>query len=445
VFSCSNFEKGYFNAYGEAAKDPDLFAVLHLGDYTYEYGPGGYVTPALALGAVVEPRAGQLLPTNETVLRDAYRQRQALYHTDPQLQALHAHAPWILIYDDHEIANDAWTHGAENHTPATEGVWRGRKAAALKAYYEWLPLREQPDVPLLDPETGNPTQLPRSFPFGRVARLFALDTRLAGRDKQLSAEQMTKVYVADAGTGAFAFDRRASDGQPRTLLGPAQEQLLDQGLAASRETWQLIGSQVLAHYQIAPDYLNSPLLTAEQKAQISALLDQLFGAGSGALFGQLGAAGLPNPSSADSWVGYPSARNRLDASLRKARNPVVLSGDSHNAWAANLVSRGAGGAREAVGVEFGTASVSSPGLEEYFLGLPPELLAAISTQSSQSKSQTDKLIYADTARRGFIKLRVDQQRVRADFTYVSTAFSPSYTVAAQSFAVQAGAKRIEGT
>lgn len=445
VFSCSNFEKGFFNAYGEAAKDPNLSAVVHLGDYTYEYGLGQYVTPALAFGVVPEPRAAQLVPTTETVLLDAYRQRQALYHTDPQLQALHAHAPWILIYDDHESANDAYTRGAENHDPATEGGWIARKAAALRAYYEWLPLREPVGTQVLDPATGNPTRLPRSFAFGRLARLFAVDTRLAGRDRQLTAEQISGLYVADAGSGAFALDRRPADGQPRTLLGTEQEQILDQALAGSQETWQILANQVLVHYQIAPDYLNSPLLTAEQKAALSALLDQILGAGSGALFGQLGAAGLPNPAAADSWVGYPSARNRLDASLKKARNPIVLSGDSHNAWAANLRARLGGGATEPVGVEFGTASVSSPGLEEFFLGFPPELIAALSTQSSQAKSPTDRLIYADTARRGFVKLHVDAQRVQADFVYVSTAFSPAYTVSTQSFTVQAGAKRIQGT
>lgn len=444
IFSCSNYEKGYFNAYGEAAKEASgLAAVLHLGDYIYEYGSNGYVTPALATGVVSEPRAGELDPTSEIVLLEAYNARYALYRTDPNLQALHAALPWIVIYDDHESTNDSWTDGAENHQPATEGDWTARKRAALRAYWNWMPIREPQGRQLLDPATDDPTWLYRSFRFGRLARLIMLDTRLAGRDEQLTVPQLLGLYQADAGQGVFAGD--VVGGRPRSLLGATQEAWLDERLANSRAVWQIIGNQILAHYQVAADFQNSPLFTDAQKAQIAAIIDQLFGPGNGALFAQLGAAGAPNPIAADTWTGYPTAHNRLNASLAKAANPVILSGDSHNAWAANLRGVGSSGIAN-LGVEFGTASVTSPGLEEFFLGFPPAALAALSVQSSQTRSVLDKLQYADTARRGYIRLDVSREVLAATFVFVSTAFSTSYTVdRGTRFEVQAGARKITGT
>ncbi|HYZ32120.1 MAG TPA: alkaline phosphatase D family protein [Crenalkalicoccus sp.] len=445
-FSCSNWVKGYFTAYREAARDDSLVAVLHLGDYTYEYGPGGYPTASLALGLVTEPRAGTLDPMQETVMLAAYRQRQALHHIDPDLQALHAKLPWIVIYDDHEEANDSWTGGAENHQPATEGDWKAREAAALQAYYEWMPIREHRAVPLLDPTTQNPTQLYRTFTFGQLARIICLDTRLAGRNQQMTPAQMLAAYTVYATTGSFSTDMQA-DGSPRTLLGAAQEAWVDEKLSTGRQTWQILANQVLMHYQIAPDYLNSPLLNDQQKAQITATIDAAFGAGSGAAFGQAGANGLPNPATYDSWNGYPSARQRLYASLAKARNPIVISGDSHNGWAASLAVPAAGGGRTPVGVEFGGTSVSSPGYEETFPGFPPALIAGLITSSSQAKSRGDTLVYADTYRRGYVKLAVAADKVTATYVFLSTVFDDdSYTVdATRHFEVLAGAKKISGS
>jgi alkaline phosphatase D len=435
VFSCSNYVKGFFNAYGEAAKDDGLFGMLHLGDYTYEYGPGEYQTTALALGLVTEPRAPQLDPMAETVTLAAYRARIALYRTDTQLQAAHQNFPWIAIYDDHESTNDSWTGGAENHTPGVEGDWQARKRAALQAWYEWMPVRERPS--LFD-AAGNPQTLYRHFDFGSLARLIMLDTRLAGRDEQLSVTAMSNAYGYYAQTGSWALDSTA--GRPRSLMGADQEAWADRVLRTSRQTWQLIGNQTLMHYQIAPDFLNAPGLSDAQRAGISAGIDQIFGAGAGAQFGQLGVLGLPNPATSDSWNGYPTARNRLYASLAKARNPIVLTGDSHNAWVANLA---VGATR--FGVEFGGTSVASPGYEEIFVGFDPAQLAGLIVYSSAVKSQTDKLVYAELSKRGFMKVSVSSSQVVSTYVYVSTVFSTTYTTTSQSFTVQAGAKKVLGT
>lgn len=436
-FSCSNYEKGYFNAYAEAARESGLSAILHLGDYIYEYGVGGYLTPAFASvpASTLEPRQGQLQPPVETVMLDAYRMRHALYKTDQSLQALHAKLPWIVIYDDHESANDAWTGGAENHQPATEGDWQARKLAALQAFYEWMPIREPRGRRLVDPATGNPTGLYRSFRFGRVANLIMLDTRLAGRDQQLGTTALLGAYANPAANDVVG-------GRPRSLLGAAQEAWLDDQLARSRQTWQIIGNQVLAFYQNAADYQSSSLFTDVQKAAISAAIDGIFGTGAGAQFAQLGIAGAPNPAAADSWTGYPSARARLNASLAKAANPVVLSGDSHNAWAANLAGVGAGG-RTPLGVEFGCSSVTSPGYEQYFVGFPPQALSALFVQSSQVRSPLDRLVYADTSRRGYVRLDVSRETLRATFVFIDSVASTAYTAdRSRQFTVPAGARQI---
>ena len=440
IFSCSNFEKGYFNAYNDAAKRADLDAVLHLGDYNYEYGVGRYSTPALALGLVSEPRRDQLVPVTDTVLLDAYRARKALYRTDADLQALHAAAPWITIWDDHESANDSWTGGAENHDPATQGPWQARKRASVQAYYEWLPIREPADGQRIDPVTRNPEHMARSFDFGQVARLVMLDTRMQHRDQQLTPAQMLGVYQAAAATGSFDLDRNP-DGSVRSMIGADQEAWLDTQLATAPQPWQVIGNQTLLHYQIAPDYLNSPRLTAAQKAGISGLLDSLFGAGSGALFGAVGAAGGPNPATNDSWNGYPAARAKFYGSLARGRNPVVVTGDSHNAWVANLGAPTRAGVLP-IGVEFGGTSVTSPGYEQVFITTPADALAGIIVDSSGAKSPGDKLVYADTSRRGYMLLTLTPAAINMDYVYVSTVFATAYSTTTQSFTVLAGAKKV---
>jgi len=173
VMSCSNYPAGYFNVYTDAAQIPDLDAVCHLGDYIYEYGPGGYATElADAIGRGFEPGNDVELLTLQN-----YRDRYAQYRSDAGLQALHAAVPFICVWDDHEIANDAWRDGAENHQP-DEGDWSARKQAGIRAYYEWIPIRP--------PEPANKEKIYRAFEFGDLLSLYMLDTRIIGRDEQLN-------------------------------------------------------------------------------------------------------------------------------------------------------------------------------------------------------------------------------------------------------------------
>ncbi|MEM9174785.1 MAG: alkaline phosphatase D family protein [Myxococcota bacterium] len=208
--SCSNYPAGFFNGYGHLARRDDLDAVLHLGDYLYEYGHAEY-GDGTALGRIPAP-------LGETITLDDYRWRHASYKADPDLQAAHGRHPWITVWDDHETANNSHTTGAQNHDPETEGRWRDRMLAAIRAYYEWMPIRELP------------TGLFRRFRFGDLLDLVMLDTRLQ-RDAQVARRD-------DAG---------AND-PDRSLLGEDQTGWLLDALSQSAQDgirWRVIGQQVV--------------------------------------------------------------------------------------------------------------------------------------------------------------------------------------------------------
>jgi len=204
VVSCNNYEAGYFNAFARIAEIDDLDAVVHLGDYIYEYAPGSYGDSSLHRTH---------LPENELITLRDYRTRYAQYRLDPDLQAAHRMHPFICVWDDHEIANDAYADGAENHQPG-EGDFNLRKRAATKAFYEWLPIREG-------------ATLFRQFSFGGVADLFMLDERLAARAKQAESKKSKKLNA------------------DRPMLGKEQLDWLKNGMQQSSATWKILGNQVL--------------------------------------------------------------------------------------------------------------------------------------------------------------------------------------------------------
>jgi len=204
VVSCANYEWGYFTAYKHIAEKPLLDAVLHLGDYIYEYQPGGYGDTTI--GRIHEP------PKELLTLSD-YRTRYAQYRSDEDLQAAHASHPFITIWDDHEIANDVYSEGAQNHQP-DEGDFSARKNAAIQAYYEWLPIRE-----------GD--KLYRKFDFGSLADVLMLDERLEGRSKP-----------------AESIDDPEYNSPDRRMLGEEQLNWLENQLSSDQSHWKLIGNQV---------------------------------------------------------------------------------------------------------------------------------------------------------------------------------------------------------
>ncbi|MEX0813096.1 MAG: alkaline phosphatase D family protein [Chitinophagales bacterium] len=219
VVSCSRYEDGFFNAYESIAWHNDIDAVIHLGDYIYEY----------AVGTTIADR-DTLQPPNEIITLEDYRIRHAHYRLDEQLRLLQQQYAMITTWDDHETANNSWTGGADNHDPGTEGSWANRKAAGIQAYMEWLPVR-QPMNNLIY----------RVIEYGPLAKIMVLDTRLEGRDEQVDA------------TNTQAINDTA-----RTILGKVQFDWLNDNLSNSTSTWNVLAQQVMmASLQFGGQTFNS--------------------------------------------------------------------------------------------------------------------------------------------------------------------------------------------
>ncbi|MBT9395432.1 alkaline phosphatase D family protein [Hymenobacter sp. NST-14] len=247
VVSCANFQAGLFNVYGAvAASDAD--AVVHLGDYIYEYGAGGYGTTAATASL---NRVHQ--PATEIISLSDYRTRYRQYRSDKQLQRAHQLKPFICVWDDHEYTNDAYVGGAQNHQPATEGSFEERRRVANQAWFEFLPAR-----------TADKTRIYRRFEFGNLVNLLMLDTRLVGRDQQLS--------LSSYATNPTAF-LQALTSSSRSLLGPDQRSWLTGALAGSSARWQVLGSQVLMGKMNIPAEL-LPLVAQLAAGPTPALLAQ---------------------------------------------------------------------------------------------------------------------------------------------------------------------------
>ncbi|MDH3372555.1 MAG: alkaline phosphatase D family protein [Gammaproteobacteria bacterium] len=362
VVSCSNYPTGYFHAYREIADRRDLDAVIHLGDYLYEYGLGEYATEyAEQLDRIPNPR-------HELISLEDYRLRHAQYKTDPDLQAMHAAHPVIAVWDDHEIANDCWRKGAQNHND-DEGRWGKRRDAAIKAYFEWMPIRGE--------SRGKHTKIFREFRFGKLLSLTMLDTRLYGRDRQ---PQMNENMQSND------VHRMLSD-PGRRLLGKKQEQWLRDTLSrASETTWQVVAQQVLVSPVRAPDL--EPLIDPEGPTMLSReFLDH-----------SIAMSKSHPPLLLDTWDGYAAARQDLLTDLKElAANPVVLSGDLHTSIAGNLHLPGQ---TEPVAVEFMTASVTSPGFAEY---LPERRPGGL---SDATRKLNPNLKYMETDRRGWLCMTI---------------------------------------
>ena len=390
VFSCSNYPAGYFHAYAEAAKLDDVFASVHLGDYIYEYPRDGYASQdAEAMGRLVDP-------PEELLALDDYRRRYAQYRTDADLQALHAAMPMIAVWDDHEISNDTWREGAENHDDATEGSFAARRAAAIRAYHEWLPIRMT--------DWRKPDQIYRSFEFGDLLSLHMLDTRLIGRDRQLDYTN----YFGPSGFDAARFTADLSD-PSREMMGADQTLWLQQRMSQSNATWDMLGQQVLMGRMNIP----APLVLGQISfSAYSALVAKAQTAPASLTAQEQAILAQPAiPYNLDAWDGYAVARETLLGAARTFdKNLVVLAGDTHNAWASDLDDH----AGNAVGVEFATPGVSSPGLEAYFPNENPLAVAAGLTQI------IGPLQYANTHQRGYMIVSATPDECSAEWRYVST-------------------------
>ncbi|EJM7845062.1 TPA: alkaline phosphatase D family protein [Vibrio parahaemolyticus] len=408
VVSCANYPAGYFHVYREILNQHEqspFDVVLHLGDYIYEYGAGGYASEdAAALGR--EPSKG-----TECITLDDYRKRYAQYRQDADLQALHAKLPMIAVWDDHELANDTWKNGAENHQD-DEGSFIDRRAAAAAAWTEWLPVREN---------TFSNMLIYRQFSFGNLVNLMMLDTRLVGRDKPLDYFSLNAPTMEAIG-GLVAQSRSAD----RELLGTEQLAWLMNEFNTHDAKWNVLGQQVLMSRMELPSSVMTAmfqLFTSTEEKKTEALL-----AVNTAITGYLAdpsADPIFLPYNLDAWDGYYVEREKV-YQLAKASsgNFVCLAGDTHNAWASELKDV----SNNPIGVEFATSSVSSPGLEEY-LALDP---VAIAQMEYTLPHLVSELQWADIKQRGFMRVTFTADAAQSTWYLVSTIKDKKYQVTTKS-------------
>ncbi|EHZ2490791.1 alkaline phosphatase D family protein [Vibrio parahaemolyticus] len=408
VVSCANYPAGYFHVYREILNQHEqspFDVVLHLGDYIYEYGAGGYASEdAAALGR--EPSKG-----TECITLDDYRKRYAQYRQDADLQALHAKLPMIAVWDDHELANDTWKNGAENHQD-DEGSFIDRRAAAAAAWTEWLPVREN---------TFSNMLIYRQFSFGNLVNLMMLDTRLVGRDKPLDYFSLNAPTMEAIG-GLVAQSRSAD----RELLGTEQLAWLMNEFNTHDAKWNVLGQQVLMSRMELPSSVMTAmfqLFTSTEEKKTEALL-----AVNTAITGYLAdpsADPISLPYNLDAWDGYYVEREKV-YQLAKASsgNFVCLAGDTHNAWASELKDV----SNNPIGVEFATSSVSSPGLEEY-LALDP---VAIAQMEYTLPHLVSELQWADIKQRGFMRVTFTADAAQSTWYLVSTIKDKKYQVTTKS-------------
>ncbi|MEV6559187.1 alkaline phosphatase D family protein [Nocardia sp. NPDC051756] len=383
IVSCANWEAGYFGAYRHLAARTDLDAIVHLGDYIYEYGRGKYG----GRNGTVRPHE----PANETVSLADYRIRHAQYKTDPDLLNLHARQPFICTWDDHESADNSWSGGANNHDPATEGDWQDRRAASAQAYLEWMPVRAK--------GSGADVQIYRRLRFGTLAELSMLDLR-SYRDQE-----------AKPGAGW-----READNPARTITGKAQMDWLTAGLTSAPVRWKLVGNSVM----IAP--LVFPPLEPATTAAITAAL------------------GVPQSGltvNGDQWDGYTADRQRLFRAIteQQVSDVVFLTGDIHSSWAADLPVDAANyPAGVTAGAEFVVPSITSTSIGD--------LLKLNSAPIAESiKGINRHLRYVELDSHGYGVLEVTPEQTQMDWFYLIDVTDPNSAVRhATSLAVRSGGR-----
>jgi alkaline phosphatase D len=392
LFSCANMPFGYFHAYGHAAAREDIDLVLHVGDYIYENPRGFYPSDADAIpGRVIEP-------ANALVSLTDYHARYASYHADPELLELRRVKPISAVWDDHEIANDTWMHGAQAHDPQTQGDFSARVAAAAKAYFDWMPVRR--------PERRG-LKLYRTLDWGDLARIILLDTRFIGRDRQLTAPR-TLFDGAEIMSAKAAFERQLND-PSRSIMGAAQERWFAGALQNSKargQSWQVIAQQVVMAQQSVPRGFTRFLPPGISPQAARWFVE-------GEAMSQMGL-----PWNLDNWNGYPAARTRfLDACAAHGTNALVLGGDSHNCWLHNHRRQS-----RLAAIEFAGGSVASPGVEKTLTNAQP------GEREAAMRGANPTLAWCDLTRRGYGAMRITRTACEAEwigFDSVRDAAAPA--------------------
>ncbi|MBV7296098.1 alkaline phosphatase D family protein [Corynebacterium sp. TAE3-ERU12] len=376
--SCANWEAGYFSAYRDMADDPDIDLVMCVGDYIYEYGTEEY---AGKLGPI---RVHQ--PTHEIISLADYRLRYGTYRTDPDLQAAHAAKPWAVTWDDHEVANDDWAMGAENHSPETEGDYIQRRNAALQAYLEWMPVRA---TALKD---GG--HLYRTLNFGNLAEIVMLDLR-SYRDQAPEFKN-----IGD------------TDDESRTMLGSEQFSYLANRWTTSDAQWNLVGNSVMF----------TPVLIPPMDPEVTGAVTELLG--------------LPEqgvPYNLDQWDGYAAERRRVINLMadKGLDNVIFLTGDIHSSWACDVpIQPATYPASGVAAAEFVCTSVSAPNIDD-IVKLPQRNPISLAAEAGLGGANRH-CRWIEFDHHGYAKITVTPDEVRADYRLVEDKAlqnQPLYTAA----------------
>ena len=367
VVSCSHYEYGFFAAYRHLAERDDLDAVLHLGDYLYEREPG-------------EGNIRAHDPRHEIVSLSDYRRRHAQYKADPDLQRLHARLPFIATWDDHEVTNDSWRDGAENHDPDQgEGEYGARKARAHRVYDEWMPVRMGGSA-----DTGDGTRLFRRLQWGRLADIAMLDLR-SYRDEMVST----------AAPFPLPQLQTEADDPGRTITGNGQMAWLKKVLLRRETRWKLIGNSVMI----------APLSFAQLPRDAVAAINEVTG--------EVPSDGVP--INLDQWDGYTADRRELFDHLvtNEVDNAVFLTGDIHSAWANDLpLDAATYPVTGTAGVEFVCTSVTSSNIDDV-TGTPPRTGTLAIEATLQANNRHVRYLNFDD--HGYSVLDVTRERAQMDY------------------------------
>lgn len=408
VCSCANYPAGLFNVY-QAMANSNADIIVHLGDYIYEYAQDEYGT-----NEYTNTLNRKHSPANEIITLNDYRARYKQYRSDKNLQLAHQKKPFICVWDDHEIANDTYKDGAENHQP-NEGNFEARKASAIKAYSEFLPMK-----------TNDINLIYRNFNIGNLVNLVMLDTRVIGRDKQLDYSN----YFDNSGNFDIPSFQTDLLNPNRTLLGTTQRNWLISQVTGSSATWQVLGQQVLMGKMMIPAELLIGLGSvlggsATALQQFQQTLSELV---SIKLRYTNGDPTLTNteierittvlPYNLDAWDGYPVEREILYNSFGN-KKIVCLAGDTHNAWYNNLNDSNA----NEKGREFATSSVTSPGLEKY-LNIDASAIGGFETAM---QILIDGLNYLNASDRGYLTVHFTSSTVESKWNFVTTVFNENFS------------------
>jgi len=387
VVSCNNYEAGFFNGFKKIGQRNDIDAVIHLGDYIYEYQPKGY-------GDSLNGRF--VLPAKEIVSESDYRTRYSVYRLDPDLRYAHQQQTFISIWDDHESTNDSYKDGAENHQP-NEGDWQTRKDISKKVYFEWMPIRD-----------ASSNTIYRKISYGSMLDLIMLDTRLEGRVKPPTN-----------------FDD--VDVPARTMLGSTQYNWFINNLKTSTAKWKVVGNQILfSDMNVGFGAVNSQGQPAITDINAIRAVENLF---------------------IDNWESYPTERNSILDTIknRNIKNTIFLTGDSHASWSFDLTKKPANYPNAAtanlptpsssytastgngsVGIELATPSITSANFDEaigkattaqfeYLINNPVTVGPPFG-----SVVYNPHLKYVDLDRHGYFILDLKDDSAQADYFYVDT-------------------------